>query len=122
MGFGSHSMLAGTRFKRLIPDQGPASDDPAQVKRLIFCTGKVYYELAKERKKGNLERDVAIVRLEQVQKLPQCISSLWFAPFLILHLFSDLPIPIRLGETGDGEVRQRRAGLVSGGAQEHGLL
>lgn len=57
---------ADTKFKRLIPDQSPASQNPGQVKRVIFCTGKVYYELAKERKQQNLEKDVAIIRLEQV--------------------------------------------------------
>lgn len=59
-------MPAGTTFKRLIPDESPASQNPAQVKRVIFCTGKVYYELAKERKQLNLEKDIAIIRLEQV--------------------------------------------------------
>lgn len=59
-------MFAGTKFKRLIPDEGPASQSPGQVKRVIFCAGKVYYELAKERKQQNLDRDVAIIRLEQV--------------------------------------------------------
>lgn len=62
----SRSMSAGSKFKRLIPDEGPASQNPAQVKRVIFCTGKVYYELAKERKQQKLERDIAIIRLEQV--------------------------------------------------------
>lgn len=57
---------AGTKFKRLIPDESPASQNPAQVKRVIFCTGKVYYELAKERKQQKLEKDIAIIRLEQV--------------------------------------------------------
>lgn len=61
-----YSMSAGTKFKRLIPDQGLASQNPAQVKRVIFCTGKVYYELAKERKQQKLEKDIAIIRLEQV--------------------------------------------------------
>lgn len=61
-------LLAGTKFKRLIPDQGPSAEDPAQVKRVIFCTGKVYYELAKERKLQKLEKDVAVIRLEQVQQ------------------------------------------------------
>lgn len=59
-------MSAGTKFKRLIPDESPASQNPAQVKRVIFCTGKVYYELAKERKRQELEKDIAIIRLEQV--------------------------------------------------------
>lgn len=124
MSIGSYLMPAGTKFKRLIPDQGPAADDPAQVKRLIFCTGKVYYELAKERKKENVEKDIAIIRLEQVQHSHNAtpLPPLCFALFLILHSVTDLPIPIRPGQIGDRQVRQRRAGLVSGGAQEHGLL
>uniref|UniRef100_A0A671Y1F9 oxoglutarate dehydrogenase (succinyl-transferring) n=1 Tax=Sparus aurata TaxID=8175 RepID=A0A671Y1F9_SPAAU len=59
-------LAKGTKFKRLIPDESPASQNPAQVKRVIFCTGKVYYELAKERKRQELEKDIAIIRLEQV--------------------------------------------------------
>ena len=58
--------LPGTKFSRVIPDAGPASQNPEEVKRVIFCTGKVYYELAKERKQRNTEGHVAIVRLEQV--------------------------------------------------------
>jgi len=58
--------IAGTHFLRIIPDNSPASENPEKVKRVIFCTGKVYYELAKERKQLQLEEDVAIVRLEQV--------------------------------------------------------
>lgn len=95
------------------------------MKRVIFCTGKVYYELAKERKQQKLEKDVAIVRLEQVQRSHNStpVPRLWFPLFLILRFLpSDLPIPVRLGQSGDRKVRQCGAGLVSGGAQEHGLL
>ncbi|KAM7385552.1 hypothetical protein PAMP_001633 [Pampus punctatissimus] len=63
-------LAKGTKFKRLIPDMGAASQSPVQVKRVIFCTGKVYYELAKDRKQQNLERDIAIVRLEQISPFP----------------------------------------------------
>lgn len=63
-------LAPGTRFKRLIPDESPASQSPGLVKRVIFCTGKVYYELAKERKLQNLEREIAIVRLEQISPFP----------------------------------------------------
>lgn len=43
-----------------------AAERPEAVKRLIFCTGKVYYELTKERKSRGLEDTVAISRIEQV--------------------------------------------------------
>ena len=41
--------LTGTSFKRVIPDSGPASNNPEKVRKLLLCTGKVYYELAKVR-------------------------------------------------------------------------
>lgn len=47
-------------------------DDPiakaAKVTRLLLCTGKIYFELLEEQKKGKHE-DVAIVRLEQLYPL-----------------------------------------------------
>uniref|UniRef100_A0A8D3CI18 2-oxoglutarate dehydrogenase complex component E1 n=1 Tax=Scophthalmus maximus TaxID=52904 RepID=A0A8D3CI18_SCOMX len=63
-------MLPGTHFQRLIPEAGLASQRPDEVKRLIFCTGKVYYELTKERKGRGLEGDVAIARIEQLSPFP----------------------------------------------------
>jgi 2-oxoglutarate dehydrogenase E1 component len=50
-------------------------DDPMQlprekVKRLLLCTGKVYYALHAERLKQNLQ-NVAIVRVEQLYPFPQ---------------------------------------------------
>lgn len=56
----------GTSFQRMIPEDGPAARSPGQVQRLIFCTGKVYYDLVKERGSQGLEEQVAITRLEQV--------------------------------------------------------
>ena len=42
----------------------PAEPEPAKVKRVLLCSGKVYYDLVEERER--LERDdVAILRLEQ---------------------------------------------------------
>lgn len=59
-------MIEGTRFQRLIPDSGDAAKSPDAVKKLIFCTGKVYYELMKERETRQLNSDIAISRIEQV--------------------------------------------------------
>uniref|UniRef100_A0A3B3REN7 2-oxoglutarate dehydrogenase complex component E1 n=1 Tax=Paramormyrops kingsleyae TaxID=1676925 RepID=A0A3B3REN7_9TELE len=63
-------MLTGTHFSRLIPEEGPATQKPSNVKRLIFCTGKVYYELTRERKARDLEDTVAIARIEQLSPFP----------------------------------------------------
>uniref|UniRef100_A0A8C1AYK4 2-oxoglutarate dehydrogenase complex component E1 n=1 Tax=Cyprinus carpio carpio TaxID=630221 RepID=A0A8C1AYK4_CYPCA len=49
---------------------GSASQNSAGVKRLIFCTGKVYYDLTKERKTRGLEDTVAISRIEQLSPFP----------------------------------------------------
>ena len=54
-------------FQRLIPDP---LVKPKQAKKLVFCSGKFYYDLIDAR--AEKERmDVAIVRLEQLFPLPQ---------------------------------------------------
>ncbi|XP_068706472.1 2-oxoglutarate dehydrogenase complex component E1-like [Montipora foliosa] len=63
-------MSEGTSFQRVIPDSGPASNNPEKVRKLLLCTGKVYYELVKERNKRGLEEDVAITRVEQISPFP----------------------------------------------------
>ena len=59
-------MLTGKVFRRLIKEAGKAAENPANVKRLIFCSGKVYYDLVKARKDKGLEDKIAISRVEQV--------------------------------------------------------
>jgi 2-oxoglutarate dehydrogenase E1 component len=42
-----------TQFQRLIMDNGPvASVNPSTVKKVIFCTGRVYYDLIKARREA----------------------------------------------------------------------
>lgn len=60
-------MVEGTTFKRLIPETGPALENAEKVKRLIFCSGKVYYDLTKERARKDLDSSIAIARVEQVR-------------------------------------------------------
>ena len=43
-------MTPGTSFKRVLPEAGAAAQNPEGVKKLIFCTGKVYYDLIKHRR------------------------------------------------------------------------
>lgn len=44
-------------------------DNANQVKKVLFCSGKVYFDLAERQQKEN-RKDVAIVRLEQLYPLP----------------------------------------------------
>jgi 2-oxoglutarate decarboxylase len=43
--------------------------DPAGVRRLLLCSGKIYYDLAAERQRGD-RTDIGIVRVEQLYPLP----------------------------------------------------
>ncbi|XP_043191514.1 2-oxoglutarate dehydrogenase, mitochondrial-like isoform X1 [Amphibalanus amphitrite] len=63
-------MREGTQFRRVLPDTGPAGRSPDSVRRLVFCSGKVYFELERRRQELGLETDVAIVRLEQLSPFP----------------------------------------------------
>ena len=42
---------------------------PENVERVVFCSGKVYYELLEQRRK-NEQTNVAIVRIEQLISIP----------------------------------------------------
>ena len=55
-------------FRELIDDV--FVEDASQVKKVLMCTGKLYFELADKQQKEN-RKDIAIVRLEQVYPLPQ---------------------------------------------------
>jgi len=63
-------MLPGTEFKRMILDAGPAGQNPSSVKKVLFCTGKVYYDLLKERRERGLEDQIAIHTIEQISPFP----------------------------------------------------
>ncbi|MFI0469754.1 multifunctional oxoglutarate decarboxylase/oxoglutarate dehydrogenase thiamine pyrophosphate-binding subunit/dihydrolipoyllysine-residue succinyltransferase subunit [Saccharopolyspora sp. 5N102] len=57
----------GSKFTSVIDD--PAQPAPANVRNIVLCTGKLYYELAAHRDKEGIT-DTAIVRLEQLYPLP----------------------------------------------------
>ena len=68
-------MQEGTQFQRVIGDDvcvgGP------QVKRLVLCSGKIYYELLSTRTEKQMEDKVAIIRVEQVKGNISIQPSAW---------------------------------------------
>jgi len=56
-------------FQRLLPDELADAAPDDKVKRILMCSGRVYYDLANERKKRNI-KDVVIVRVEQICPFP----------------------------------------------------
>ena len=55
-------------FKEIIDDE--FIQDASAVKKVLFCSGKIYFELAEKQAKEN-RQDIAVVRLEQIYPLAQ---------------------------------------------------
>ena len=67
---GSYSKISeftGGGFQEVIDDR--FAGEPAQVIKVLFCSGKIYFDLAERQVKDN-RRDIAIIRLEQLYPLP----------------------------------------------------
>ena len=67
-------MAPGTHFKRLIPESSATiyklgGEANANVKRLVLCSGKIYYELEEARRAAGIV-DIAIARVEQLSPFP----------------------------------------------------
>ena len=63
--------LANGEFQHLIPD---ATADAKKVKRVVACSGKVYYDLLEDAQKRGQD-DVAIIRIEQLYPFPRDLLS-----------------------------------------------
>jgi len=70
--------LASGRFHAVLPDVAVA--DPSAVRRVLLCSGKVYYDLA-EARAARKAGDVAIVRVEQLYPLRVAELQAALAPF-----------------------------------------
>lgn len=57
----------GSRFQEVIDD---AYVTVSKVKKVLFCSGKIYYDLLQQQQ-DDKRKDVAIVRVEQLYPLPQ---------------------------------------------------
>ncbi|MFM9692392.1 multifunctional oxoglutarate decarboxylase/oxoglutarate dehydrogenase thiamine pyrophosphate-binding subunit/dihydrolipoyllysine-residue succinyltransferase subunit [Streptomyces europaeiscabiei] len=96
------------------PVIGDGSVDPTAVKKVVFCAGKVYYDLEAERQKRGVT-DTAIIRIErlyplpgaevqaEVNKYPNAEKYLWTQeepanqgawPFIALNLIDHLDLAV----------------------------
>lgn len=69
--------LAAGRFQRVVPDM---TAEPGAVRRVLLCSGKVYYDLQPARA-AQQRSDVAIVRIEQYYPLPEELLRAALAPY-----------------------------------------
>jgi 2-oxoglutarate dehydrogenase E1 component len=60
--------LSKGQFQNIIGETD-ASIEPKKVKRVVFCSGKVYYDIVAERTARNI-KDIAVVRIEQLYPFP----------------------------------------------------
>ena len=70
--------LADGTFQPAIPEVDAL--DPKKVKRVVLCSGKVYFDLLEQRRK-NEQTDVAIVRIEQLYPFPKEDVQAAIAPY-----------------------------------------
>ncbi|MFI6352933.1 multifunctional oxoglutarate decarboxylase/oxoglutarate dehydrogenase thiamine pyrophosphate-binding subunit/dihydrolipoyllysine-residue succinyltransferase subunit [Streptomyces sp. NPDC050743] len=96
------------------PVIGDSTVDPAAVRKVVFCAGKVYYDLEAERQKRGVT-DTAIIRLErlyplpgaelqaEIKKYPNAEKYLWAQeepanqgawPFIALNLIDHLDLAV----------------------------
>jgi len=61
-------VLSEGSFQQVIGDRGPGERE--EIKRVVFCSGKVYYDLAEKRDVENI-REVAVMRAEQLYPFPE---------------------------------------------------
>jgi len=74
-----HDMAAGSTFRFVIPEIDAIA--PAdEVRRVVLCTGKVYYDLLAQRRERGVN-DVALIRLEQLYPFPERNLGRALAPY-----------------------------------------
>jgi len=71
-------MEAGSTFHRVLDDLAPC--DESKIRRLVMCTGKVYYDLLEAREAQNRD-DVYLLRVEQLYPFPGDAIAAYAARF-----------------------------------------
>lgn len=64
------SMAEGTCFQPVLDDPSITVSGEAAVERVVFLSGKMYYDLIKERSERSLEGRIAFIRIEEISPFP----------------------------------------------------
>jgi len=125
----STSEFTNGHFRAVIDDP---SVDPAAVKRVLLCSGKVYYDLLAERTKRG-DTTTAIVRMERLYPLPQRTLPESLAPYAHAELkwvqeepanmgawsFIAMNVPSLIGRTIAGVTRPASSSPAVGSHHRH---
>ncbi|KPV74148.1 uncharacterized protein RHOBADRAFT_54008 [Rhodotorula graminis WP1] len=71
-------MAPGTSFQPVLTEH---VDDPSKVERVVILSGKLYYELVKERQEHGLDGKIVFIRLEEISPFPYAALSAALDPF-----------------------------------------
>jgi 2-oxoglutarate dehydrogenase E1 component len=72
-------MTGDSRFRAVIGESDPIATG-SECKRVVICSGKVYYDLLAERRDRGIT-DVAILRLEQIYPFPEKTLAFALKPY-----------------------------------------
>lgn len=71
----------GSSFHRVLNDHDTDElTNPKEMKRVVLCSGKVYYDLLEERRKRNI-KNITIMRVEQLYPFPDDVLKEELAPY-----------------------------------------
>jgi len=126
----------GTTFHRVLWDTDRETlAKPADIKRVVLCTGKVYYDLLQERRERKID-NVMIMRVEQLYPFPHKTLVEELRPYTNAEIiwcqeepqnqgywhFVDRRIEAVLQELKHKAVRPRYVGRIEAAAPATGLL
>jgi 2-oxoglutarate dehydrogenase E1 component len=103
-------MTPGTSFHRVIGETGAIAAEA--VRRVVLCSGKVYFDLAKERAQRGADR-VALIRIEQLYPFPFTSLSKALQPYRNAEIVWCQEEPQNMGAWNfvDRRIEQVLAGL-----------
>ncbi|RCL02451.1 MAG: 2-oxoglutarate dehydrogenase E1 component [Candidatus Tokpelaia sp. JSC161] len=83
-------MTGNSSFHRLLPDEADFGhvklQKDAKIRRVLLCSGKIYYDLYEEREKRNID-DIYILRVEQLYPFPAKALVNAFSRFFNAEVF-----------------------------------